>query len=238
MKFGLIKSKIEKCLTDSYLNESFKKDIFIFNELVLNNKNLKEMYHIYDELSTKKGYNDEFANQFISESVSILKEKIKKIDRTILEDFNLWLSEIDTENKYQDIDNLIYTSTLKLEEKIKSQRAILESLQKEDEKITEIVKLPISKIVDVANKTLDGYLQNISESEREEIKKILSEDEDRLLIKYEVLKESAIDKLNDLKLSNDESSVFSTINETITKLNNENYNRVNYFKLKELFNSL
>lgn len=238
MKFGLIKSKIEKCLTDSYLNESFKKDIFIFNELVLNNKNLKEMYHLYDELSSNKGYGDDFANEFISESVSILKEKIKTIDRVVLEDFNLWLSEVETENIYQDIDNLVYTSTIKLEEKIKSKKTIVESLKMESDKITDIVKLPVTKIVEAANKTLENYLQTINESEREEVKKILSEDNDKLSVKYEVLKESTIDKLNDLNSSNEDSEVTTRINQTITKLNNENYNRVNYFKLKELFTNL
>ena len=30
MKFGLLKTKIEKCLTESYENGTFKKDVFLF----------------------------------------------------------------------------------------------------------------------------------------------------------------------------------------------------------------
>jgi len=66
----------------------------------------------------------------------------------------------------------------------------------------------------------------------------LSEDNDKLLVKYEVLKESTLDKLNDLKSTNDDTEVTSRINQTINKLNNETYNRVNYYKLKDLFTNL
>lgn len=238
MKFGLIKSKIEKCLTNSYLNESFKKDIFIFNELVLKNKTLKEMYYLYDELSSNKGYCEEFASEFITESVNVLKEKSKKLDKSSVNELNLWLSEIVTENIYEDIDNLVYTNNLQVENKIKSRKTITESLKKVNENLTDIVKLPVSKIVEVANTTLENYLSTISESERKEVKKILSEDNDKLLVKYEVLKESTLDKLNDLKSTSEDLEVTSRINETINKLKNETYNRVNYYKLKELFTNL
>ena len=35
MKFGELKSKIEKCLTESYGKNSMKKDLFVFNVYVL-----------------------------------------------------------------------------------------------------------------------------------------------------------------------------------------------------------
>ena len=38
MKFGVLKSKIEKCLIESYNKNTFKDNIFIFNELVRKNK--------------------------------------------------------------------------------------------------------------------------------------------------------------------------------------------------------
>ena len=45
MEFGLIKSKIEKRLSNSYLNEDIKKDLFIFNELVIKIKMLVNYIH-------------------------------------------------------------------------------------------------------------------------------------------------------------------------------------------------
>jgi hypothetical protein len=238
MKFGIIKSKIEKCLTNSYLNESFKKDIFIFNELVLKNKTLKEMYYLYDELSSNKGYDEDFANEFISESVKTLKEKSKKLSKSSIDEINLWLSETITDNIYENIDNLVYTNNLQVENKIKSKKVILESLMKSKEQQLDVVKLPVTKVVETANKTLEDYLNTIDETERKEIKKILSEDNNKLSIKYEVLKEGTLDKLNDLKSTSEDVEIASKINQTINKLNNETYNRLNYYKLKELFTNL
>lgn len=238
MKFGLIKSKIEKCLTNSYLNESLKKDIFIFNELVLNNKTLKEMYHLYDELSSNKGFDENFANEFISESVNILKEKKNKLNKKTIEELNLWLSDTSSENLYENIDNLVYSNELQVENKIKSKKIILESLQKEKEQFTDVVKLPVSKVVDVANKTLENYLKTLNESERKEIKKILSEDDNKLSLKYEILKESTLEKLSELQITNEDTEVSSSINQTINKINKETYSKLNYYKLKELFTSL
>ena len=50
MKFGLLKSKIEKCLIESYKKDSFKKNMFIFKELVLENKNIGKLFYLYNEL--------------------------------------------------------------------------------------------------------------------------------------------------------------------------------------------
>ena len=197
------------------------------------------MYYMYDELSSSKGYSDDFANEFLNESIITLKESIKNLSSNSINELDLWLSEIETKNIYENIDNLVYTKNLNLESRIKSKKFILESLSKsKKEEYTDMVKLPVSKIVDVANKTISDYLSSINESEREEVKKILAEDNDKLLIKYEVLKESTLDKLNDLKSTNDDTEVTSRINQTINKLNNETYNRVNYYKLKDLFTNL
>ena len=44
MKFGLIKSKIEKNLSESYKNKDlFKVNMSVFNELVLGDKNIKKI---------------------------------------------------------------------------------------------------------------------------------------------------------------------------------------------------
>ena len=51
---------------------------------------------------------------------------------------------------------------------------------------------------------------------------------------YEIIKEDVIDKLNDLKSKETDNDVKSKITETITKVKNEKYDKLNYFKLQEL----
>ena len=77
MEFGVLKTKIEDKLVHSYVNNTIKKDLFVFEQLVLNNKNLSKLYLMYDELSSKKGLNESLSNDFISENISEFKS-IKK----------------------------------------------------------------------------------------------------------------------------------------------------------------
>ena len=48
VKLGLIKSKIEKKLLESYSNKSFKYELNNFKNYVLSNKKLSELYYHYD----------------------------------------------------------------------------------------------------------------------------------------------------------------------------------------------
>ena len=69
MKFGLIKSRIEKYLSESYKNKDlFKVNMSVFNELVLSDRNIKKLFYLYDELSTNKGLNENYANEFLNQS--------------------------------------------------------------------------------------------------------------------------------------------------------------------------
>ena len=67
MEFGVLKSKIEKVLTESYADKKkFKNNMFLFNELVVKNKNINKIFYLYDELSTNKGLNEDIASEFIN----------------------------------------------------------------------------------------------------------------------------------------------------------------------------
>ena len=47
MKFGIIKSKIENVLLESYKNNTFKDEVKNFKKLVLENKNVSKLYYLY-----------------------------------------------------------------------------------------------------------------------------------------------------------------------------------------------
>jgi hypothetical protein len=87
MKFGELKSKIEKCLAESYAKDSVKKDLFVFSEMVLKNKNVSKLFYLYDELSSKKGLNEDVANEYINQSIIIYENTINKTNTSILHCF-------------------------------------------------------------------------------------------------------------------------------------------------------
>lgn len=238
MKFGLLKTKIEKCLTESYENGTFKKDMFLFKELVLNNKNVSKLYYLYDELSSNKGLNESLGSEYINQSTIIYENTINKIDKSKLKELELWVGHLKSGNNYGDIDNLFSSNVVTLEEKIKSKKTILENLKKQPiiEEGTPVV--PIDKMVKVANKTVNDYISTLDESDKKKLTSILSESNDKLLIKYDVLKETVIEKLEDIKSEESDKEVLGKIDETITKVQKESFDKLNYFKLLQLNKNL
>ena len=234
MEFGVLKTKIEDKLVHSYVNNTIKKDLFVFEQLVLNNKNLSKLYLMYDELSSKKGLNESLSNDFISENISEFKSIKKSISKSDLDEINMWIGHLKSENRYVDIDNLFTSDVTKLEEKVKSKQNILTNLM-EVQKVNESrSNVSLSNLMEVANKTVNDYLNTLSESEKNEIKKIMTEDENKLEIEFNFIKENSITRLNNLKLNESDSDVINTIDQTISKIGNETFSKISYVKLKKL----
>ena len=239
MEFGLLKTKIEESLTNSFNRKTLKKDMFVFNELVLENKNIARLYFLYDELSSNKGLNESLAGEFLSESVKLYTQISKNISKTSLKEIQMWVGHLKCENKYKHIDNLFSNNVGSLEAKLKSKSLVVESLKKE--KIVyenSEIKLPLNKVVDIANKTVNDYLSKLDESEKKDVLKVLKEDESKLEIEFDVLKESVISRLSNLKKDEVEDEVLNTINETMSKVEKETFSRDGYLKLKRLNNNI
>lgn len=239
MEFGLLKTKIEESLNNSYNRKTLKKDMFVFNELVLENKNIAKLYFLYDELSSNKGLNESLATEFINESVKMYNQITKGISKTHLNELQMWVGHLKCENRYKHIDNLFSKTVVSLEDKLKSKSFVMESLKKEKlSNENPQIKLPLNKVVDVANKTVNDYLSKLDENEKKDLLKVLKEDESKLEIEFNVLKESVVSRLSNLKKEEKEEDVISTINETISKVGNETFSRDNYLKLKKLNNNI
>jgi len=239
MEFGILKTRIEESLVKSYTNKGIKKDMFLFNELVLENKSIARLYFLYDELSENKNLDDVVASEFINESVKIYNQISKEISKNSLKEINMWVGHIKCENRYKDVDNLFSKNIISLEDKLKSKSSIMETLMKKKESLTETkLDLPLEKIVDVANKTVNDYLSQLDESEKKNILKVLKEDDSKLEIEFNVIKESVVTRLNNLKKDEDDAEVVNTIQETINKVEKESYTKDNYLKLKKLNNTI
>ena len=170
MKFGELKSKIEKYLTESYGKKNVKKDLFVFNELVLKNKNISKLYYLYDELSSKKGLSEDVANEYINQATTIYENTINKVSPNTFKELEMWVGHVKTNNEYNNIDNLFSKKLLNLESKILSKKTICENLQKSviiENK--EVINVPINSMLNIANKTIKNFISNLNESEQKEL---------------------------------------------------------------------
>jgi hypothetical protein len=238
MKFGLLKSQIENMLIESYKNESMKNNMFIFNELVLKNKNISRVFYLYDELNSNKGLNESVAGEFVNQSVIVYENLINKINPKELKEIQMWAGHIQCENTYTLVDDLFSNNVTNLESKIKSKNTILENLKTEPKKVKEIVNVPIKTMVNVANKTASNYIESLTESDKTELKKLLSSDDETIKESYFILKGKVISKLETLQEGEQDNEVTNRIDETIQKIQDESFDKVGYFKLRKLNENL
>lgn len=234
MEFGIIKSKIENKLIESYKQNKFNTDIKTFNKLVLEDKEVSKMYFLYDELSKEKGYLDNFADDYLSECIELIERvSISKKSISLIES---WVKGVKCSNHYKDIDTVVNKNTIIVEDIINSKNRILSNLTSK-KNVTETIQVSYETMVEVANKTLKTYLDTINESDLKEIKKYTSLSQSDLDKRYDVVSEMVIDKLETL-LSNSDLQTKTKINETIEKIKTDKVDSVSLFKLKSLNETL
>jgi hypothetical protein len=232
MTFGIIKSLIEKNLLESYKNETeFKKTLREFKHNVLSNKSMSKAYDIYSQLSSPQGLDEQDAKDFIEEGISLLNKILPniKLPTTLSEKI---------ENKYSEIDTLIYNQGVNLLERINAKKNILKVVTSSKESIKESINIPISSMVAVANQTVNNYILNLDENSKKEFFQIVSEDTKTLETKFETIKESVISKLTALQNSEDSQDIKTKISETIDKVKSEKFDQLNFLKLKNLEESI
>ena len=233
MTFGQIKSIIENNLLESYKNEQeFKKSLKEFKHNVLNNKNMSKLYSLYDQLTTPQGLTENDAKYFLDEGVSLIQKLLPSIKtpKTVTEN---------VENKYSDVDALVYTNKLDLMERLKSKKNLIQTLTlNKKETIKETINIPLKSMVSIANQTLNNYLDNLDETTKKEFIQLMSEDTSLLKEKFETLRESTISKLNTLLETENEFEIKTKLSETIDRLKSEKFDQLNFLKLKNLEESI
>jgi hypothetical protein len=231
MTFGTIKSIIEKNLVESYKNEKeFKKSLREFKHNVLSDKSMSKAYELYDQLSSAQGLTQEVAKEFLEEGVNLLQKLIPSIrlPRT---------SNEVVENKYSDIDTLVYTNKLNLLERVNAKKNIISVLTSENV-VKESINIPVKSMVNIANQTLRNYIDTLDENSKKEFLQIISEDVKSLESKFETIRESAIKKLQTILEKEEEFELKTKLSETIDKLKIEKFDQMNFLRLKNLEESI
>ena len=237
--FGNIKTNIENTAIKLAKNPKFKRFIFEFNSLVLKNKDLCELYYIYDDLSTNKGLPSDIANDYINESIEysqiLMESQFENVDN-----LNMWINSWSKtkENRYSDIDNAIYNTGIKnLESILESKKNIKSVLIKENKTVNEnvnTINVPLSSVYNIANKTVSKYLENVNESDKNVLKSILSLTTDELKNEMDSLKESVISKLKVTLNESKDDTYTSKIQTTINKVMESKNDHYNLYKLRTL----
>ena len=235
--FGTIKTKIEKASIGLYGKPEFKIYMSQLKTMVLENKDLSELYYIYDDLSKKKGLSNDIATDYINESIEYSQILIENNERS-LKNVDEWISSIvkKSVNNYKDIDVTIYNKSIKnLETVLESKKRIINTIISEDKvKIKESINLPLKTMLRVANDRLNKELSNINETERKELIELSSLSDKSIKLEIDTLKENVISNLKTSLNESKEKDLKDTIENTIKKISESKYDKYNLYQLRKL----
>jgi hypothetical protein len=232
MTFGEVKSIIEESLLESYKEpKDFKKVMNEFHQNVLTNKPISKLYSLYDDLTNPKGFTEEESKEYLEEGIKLIQ--------TILSTSKLpKFTSKNTDNKYSDLDTLVYTKNLSISERVKARKNLIKNLMGKTSNVSESINLPISSMVSIANQTMKSYVDNMDESSKKDFLRVVASDPKSLEDEFTKIRESAISKLQTLLNSENEFEVKTKISETIDRLKNEEFNQMNFVRLSSLDKSI
>jgi len=237
-KFGEIKSKVEQISVDLFGKKDFTKFMRGLKSNILENKDLTEIFYIYDDLSSKKGLSKDIASDYVNESIEYCQILIEN-NRTSLNKLTKWVSQYNVEspNNYKNIDTIVYGNSIRdLETVLESKKNIISTIISEETKkqIKESVNLPLSTMVKVAEENLKGEMSNLTESEKNELVSISSLSKEELETEFNSLKESVISNLKGSLDESKEDEIKTMIGQTITKISDSKCTHYDLYKLRKL----
>jgi len=238
-KFGIIKSKILKKLTDSY-GEQNKSEMKKILNIIKEDKNFKDMYLLYEDIENKHIEDKEIAELYVNHVDSVLKGKFNEISETCKK-LEKMLSDVkcDVDPIYESIDQLAESDKLyNIEKKVYAKKFLLEHLRKkkqvesnESVVFTENENLLYAVM---ANNFNSLYENSLNEEEKNELKDLLSLSFDDLKKQTEQLSEEVLNKITTLLNENQEIGLTEKLQTVRDEVLSMKPNKFNLYKLKQL----
>lgn len=231
MRFGQIKTIIEQNFINSYTDKQlFAETVRGFKSNFLCNKDLAKIYLLYDELSSPKNLSKEDAKDFLEEGIAQLKNLISRVQ--------LPKENIDIKSEYMDIDNILYKESVDIKETIESKKNIMSVLMSKPKILEAKANIPISSVIKIANKTINEYVDTLDEDVKNDLLWLMNENEDTLKETFETEKTIIVEKLNNLIQEDKGNENLETLNATIDKVKNEEFDKMNLYRLRKLRETL
>ena len=245
-KFGALKSKLLNKLTESYANEN-KTEIKNILATIKENKDFKEMYLFYEEIENKYIEDKETAKLYVEGLNTYFGQPIGNWDslNMFCESLNTKLGEVEIETKelYESLDMLSEKDSLSnIEKKVIAKKKLVEHLttKKEIKESKDSTIVPNETLLQavLTNNFNVLYSNTLSESQKEELKNILSISHDDLITKSNELQESIINQVSTLLSESNDPDLTTKLNKVKDEVSQMTTSKYNYYRLTELKNGL
>jgi hypothetical protein len=242
-KFGVIKTKLLNKLTESYAKEN-KAEIKNILTTIKENKDFKEMYLFYEEIEGKTISDKETAKLYVEGLSTMLtqgKESLNVFCESL--DKNLNNTEVVSNEIYEALDTLAESDKLSnIEKKVIAKKKLVEHLvsKKKINESKESTLVPNETLLNavLANNFNVLYSNTLSESQKEELKNILSIPYEDLVNKTTELKESIVKQVSSLLSESNDTELSNKLNTVKDEVTLMSPSRYNYYRLNELKNGL
>jgi len=242
-KFGVIKSKLLNKLTESYANEN-KSEIKNILTTIKENKDFKEMYLFYEEIENKYIDDKETAKLYVEGVIGILKQQMDDLT-TFCTSLNKMINvESINENEiYSSLDILIEKDSLSnIEKKVNAKKKLVNHLttKKEIKESKDSTLIPNENLLNavLTNNFNALYSNTLSESQKDELKNILSIPYDEIITKTTELKESIVSQVSTILSESNDTDLSTKLNAVKDEVTQMYPSRYNYYRLNELKNGL
>jgi hypothetical protein len=245
-KFGALKSKLLNKLTESYANEN-KTEVKNILATIKENKDFKEMYLFYEEIENKYIEDKETAKLYVEGLNTYFGQPIGNWDslNMFCESLNTKLGEVEIETKelYESLDMLSEKDSLSnIEKKVIAKKKLVEHLttKKEIKESKDSTIVPNETLLQavLTNNFNVLYSNTLSESQKEELKNILSISHDDLITKSNELQESIINQVSTLLSESNDPDLTIKLNKVKDEVSQMTTSKYNYYRLTELKNGL
>lgn len=241
--FGKLKEKILKKLTESY-SKNNKPEVKKILKLLKENKEFRSLYLFYDGIENLTISDSTSAELYVESVSKILNEKMALV-KPICKQINEMVSDVEV------LDNVLYESLDVISEKpnlhninkqIEAKRSIIDHLtKKKKESVNEssIYSKNESLLIAVLSNNFNTlYDHTLNESEKVELKSILSMSNEDLSDKTNELRESIVSSVNLLLKESIDVDVTNKLKTVVDEVSKMDVNKYNYYKMLQLKNGL
>ena len=245
-KFGVIKTKMLTKLTESYSKEN-KKEVKDILNTIKENKEFKEMYLFYEEIENKYIEDKETAKLYVEGLNTYFGQPMGNWNdlNVFCESLHIKLGDvkIETNELYESLDILSEKDSLSnIEKKVIAKNKLVNHLttKKEIQESKGSALVPNETLLQavLANNFNVLYSNTLSESQKEELKTILSITHDDLIIKSNELQESIINQVSTLLNESNDTELTTKLNKVKDEVSKMTTSKYNYYRLTELKNGL
>ena len=239
--FGYYKKNIDSILENSHNNKKlFKENFHVIMGALKLSKPFREFFTVYNEIEQKNFKNKEELNEYINESISHLRPKIKKLKNicSILENvFSRRTNMLSESNNsiYEDLDYLIYKEGVRsISKRITTKKNLMENVLNK-ETLTKASKSFNRKVLAYTlSENYNKEFANLSKEDKGLISEIMSIKKTELNTSFGKTKTEIIDKINTLLKESKDTSLKVKLTETKNVISDMETSKLSFLKLKQL----